>query len=58
VRHLQRIEDTEIDHIVPHSKGGSNARSNLQLVHWQCNRSKATKSHEDFQCSMLLWPEL
>jgi 5-methylcytosine-specific restriction endonuclease McrA len=51
---MQRIEDTELDHIVPLSIGGSNQRSNLQLVHRQCNRSKGAKSHEDFQRSMLL----
>lgn len=30
-----------IDHIVPRSKGGTNAFSNLQLTHMRCNHRKA-----------------
>ena len=29
-----------IDHIVPHSRGGGNERSNLQVTHASCNQSK------------------
>jgi 5-methylcytosine-specific restriction endonuclease McrA len=32
-----------VDHIVPIAKGGSNARSNLQLTHGRCNQQKNRK---------------
>lgn len=33
----------EVDHIVPTSKGGGDALSNLQPLHWSHNRSKSDK---------------
>ena len=33
--------DVSIDHIIPLSKGGDHAISNLQLVHWHCNTKKS-----------------
>jgi HNH endonuclease len=33
----------EIDHIVPLSRGGSDAEINLQALHWKSNRSKSDK---------------
>jgi hypothetical protein len=35
--------ELEVDHIVPVSKGGTNAMDNLQTVCWPCNRGKAAK---------------
>lgn len=35
--------ELEVDHIVPVSKGGTNAIENLQTVCWACNRGKGTK---------------
>jgi len=32
-----------IDHIVPRSKGGSDAASNLQLAHARCNKIKGNR---------------
>lgn len=33
-----------IDHIVPRSKGGSDAPENLQLAHARCNKIKGNKT--------------
>ena len=32
-----------LDHIVPKSKGGSDRRDNLQLVHARCNKIKGNR---------------
>lgn len=37
------IDDCEIDHIVPFSKGGSTDIENAQLLHRSCNRSKGDR---------------
>lgn len=37
-----------IDHIVPKARGGANARSNMQIVHRQCNRLKADMTQDEF----------
>lgn len=39
-RWIKRIEDANIDHILPRSLGGSNHKSNLQLAHRKCNSIK------------------
>ena len=38
------IEDAEIDHKEPYSKGGKTELTNAQLTHRYCNRSKSDKS--------------
>ncbi|UUM20559.1 DUF262 domain-containing protein [Mycoplasma sp. 2045] len=40
---MRNIDITEIDHIIPYSKGGETTRENAQLVHEKCNRSKSNK---------------
>lgn len=40
------IDDAEVDHIIPYSKGGSTIIENAQLLHRHCNREK---SNIDFE---------
>jgi len=40
---VNRLDDgqyVQIDHIIPHSRGGSTTESNAQLVHSECNHEK------------------
>lgn len=41
-------ERSEVDHKVPHSKGGTNEIDNLVRVCRNCNRQKYTKTDEEF----------
>lgn len=36
-------DDTVVDHIIHHCRGGVNARWNLQLVHADCNQARGVK---------------
>lgn len=47
----------EIDHHVPLSRGGSNDRSNLRLLHPRCNRSKGARDPADhaLRNGLLCW---
>lgn len=38
---------TEVDHIIPVSRGGTSAIENLQVVHPRCNRVKGTSSAQE-----------
>jgi hypothetical protein len=41
-------KNSELDHVVPRSKGGSNEACNLQWLHRQVNRAKGTMPQSDF----------
>ncbi|MCC8070046.1 MAG: HNH endonuclease, partial [Ruminococcus sp.] len=40
---ILNINDCEIDHIIPYSKGGKTTIENAQLVHSYCNRFKGNR---------------
>ena len=40
---IHSLEDSTVDHINPHSKGGKTVRENAQLSHRSCNASKNDK---------------
>lgn len=42
------IEDSEVDHILPYSKGGKTEKSNAQLVLRYFNRAKGNKMNNDY----------
>ena len=42
------FDDMTVDHIVPLSRGGTNAMRNLRLACRTCNRSKGNLSDEEF----------
>ena len=50
---FQNAEDSNYDHIIPLSKGGSNDPSNYQLMCEHCNKSKNART-EDYQ--NIIWP--
>ncbi len=37
---ILKIDDAEVDHIVPYSRGGDTDNSNAQIAHRYCNRAK------------------
>lgn len=41
---IHTIDDAEVDHVDPYSKGGATEIENAQLAHRYCNRSKGAKS--------------
>jgi hypothetical protein len=41
-------QDLQIDHIVPHSRGGTNGLDNLQMLCRDCNLSKGAKTMEEW----------
>jgi len=48
---LPLTSNSEIDHVMPLSLGGSNTDDNVQLLHGLCNRRKSGKHPEDFMKS-------
>jgi len=42
------VNEISLDHIVPVSRGGTNARENLQWIDLQCNLMKGALSHDEF----------
>lgn len=43
---IMAIEDAEVDHKIPYSKGGPTTIENAQITHRYCNRHKSNKSPE------------
>lgn len=41
-------EESQLDHVIPRSKGGSDAKDNLQWLTSKVNRMKGTLSNEEF----------
>ena len=44
----------EVDHILPRSRGGTNAKENLQILCSHCNRSKGDKTMSEWKAGTLL----
>lgn len=40
---LGNLEETNLDHKIPVSKGGDNTRKNLQLTHRRCNENRGNR---------------
>lgn len=40
---IESIEDANVDHIIPWSKGGRTILENAQITHEFCNKSKGNK---------------
>lgn len=45
---ISTAEKYEVDHIIPLSRGGSDYPENLQILCMRCNRSKHTKTHDEY----------
>jgi 5-methylcytosine-specific restriction endonuclease McrA len=48
---IMAIEDAEVDHKDPYSKGGPTTIENAQLAHRYCNRHKSDKKDADSSSS-------
>lgn len=46
---ILNIDDCEIDHIIPFSKGGKTELSNAQIVHRICNREKSDSTNDTWE---------
>lgn len=42
------IDDAEVDHIIPYSRGGRTDLSNVQLLHRHCNREKSNTMDSEY----------
>ena len=56
---IKLYEDSNVDHILPKSKGGTNILANLQIVHKQCNTIKSSyMTKEDKIKAVEVYPHL
>ncbi len=44
---ILRLEDAQVDHIVPFAEGGNTESSNAQLLHSHCNQQKSNRLRLD-----------
>jgi 5-methylcytosine-specific restriction endonuclease McrA len=44
--HIEHLDESNIDHITPRAKGGTNSIDNLQLTHRICNKAKSNAHAE------------
>lgn len=50
-----RPDSATIDHVIPSSKGGTNARSNTVAACFSCNGKKADRTLQEFEQDMSKW---
>lgn len=48
------LQNANIDHVIPRSRGGSNKMGNLRLVHIQCNSKKSNLLPTEILCAVPL----
>lgn len=51
---IENIDEANIDHVIPLSKGGRNAMFNLKLTHIKCNSFKSDKLLSELQLPLKL----
>ncbi|MGY8607425.1 HNH endonuclease family protein [Gluconobacter cerinus] len=47
------LEDSHVDHIIPHTKGGQTVRENARLTHRFCNQSRGAGERDAGQLNLL-----
>jgi 5-methylcytosine-specific restriction endonuclease McrA len=45
------------DHVVAKASGGTNAQTNIVLVHWECNHRKGDRAPTQTELDALAWAQ-